>query len=79
MHCGNSFLTNCLHQFFLCFRKGFLDLDAVMQKEAILQKEASGSTAVTILIKDDVLYCANAGDSRAVASINGKVITWLLF
>lgn len=45
-----------------------------MQKEAILQKEASGSTAVTILIKDDVLYCANAGDSRAVASINGKVI-----
>lgn len=29
----------------------------------------SGSTAVTCLIQDDVIYCANAGDSRAILGI----------
>lgn len=38
-----------------------------------LGDQSAGSTAVTILIKDNKLYCANAGDSRAVACIDGNV------
>lgn len=33
----------------------------------------AGSTAVVVLVKDGQLFCANAGDSRAIASINGNV------
>jgi protein phosphatase 2C family protein 2/3 len=31
-----------------------------------------GCTATTILITDTEIFCANAGDSRTVASIKGK-------
>ncbi|EKX37869.1 hypothetical protein GUITHDRAFT_154860 [Guillardia theta CCMP2712] len=34
----------------------------------------SGSTAVTCLILDRVIYCANAGDSRAVLCRNGTAV-----
>jgi len=34
----------------------------------------SGSTAVTCLIKDKTIYCANAGDSRAVMCRKGKAV-----
>lgn len=50
-----------------------MELDDVMLTEESLKNEQAGSTAVTILIKDNKLYCANVGDSRAIASINGKV------
>ncbi|KAG5897147.1 hypothetical protein JTB14_020876 [Gonioctena quinquepunctata] len=53
-------------------RKAFLDLDSHMQDVDSLKQESSGSTAITILVKDNKLYCANVGDSRAVVSINGK-------
>lgn len=36
-------------------------------------EQMAGSTAVVVLIKNNRLYCANAGDSRAVACINGEV------
>jgi len=34
----------------------------------------SGSTAVTCFIKGNIIYCANAGDSRAVMSRAGKAV-----
>lgn len=37
--------------------------------------QMAGSTAVVVLVKDNMLYCANAGDSRAIASVNGQVET----
>ncbi|CAG9819555.1 unnamed protein product [Phaedon cochleariae] len=53
-------------------KKGFLEFDSHMLDKHSLRDEGSGTTAVTMIIKDDKLYCANVGDSRAVASINGK-------
>lgn len=35
--------------------------------------QMAGSTAVVVLVKDNRLYCANAGDSRAIACVNGEV------
>ncbi|CAH1958063.1 unnamed protein product [Acanthoscelides obtectus] len=53
-------------------KQGFLELDNHMRYEESLGNEPSGTTAVTIIIKGNKLYCANVGDSRAVASISGK-------
>jgi len=33
--------------------------------------ERSGSCAIVILIIDNMCYCANLGDSRAILSLNG--------
>ncbi|XP_068623078.1 probable protein phosphatase 2C T23F11.1 isoform X2 [Battus philenor] len=54
-------------------KQGFLDLDQAMLEEDMLQEKVAGSTAVVVLIKDNVLYCANVGDSRAIASVRGAV------
>lgn len=56
----------------LAMKQAFLELDTVMLNEESLKNEQSGSTAVTIIIKENDLYCANVGDSRAVASIKGR-------
>lgn len=53
--------------------QGFLDIDNDMLKDENLRDELAGSTAIVILIKDNILYCANVGDSRAVACVSGKV------
>ncbi|XP_074039266.1 probable protein phosphatase 2C T23F11.1 isoform X2 [Leptinotarsa decemlineata] len=53
-------------------KKAFLELDSHMHDEDSLKQEASGTTAITILVKDNKLYCANVGDSRAVVSIKGQ-------
>lgn len=55
-------------------QQGFLELDRTMQYDAILRDEQAGTTVISLLIKDNVLYSANAGDSRAVASVGGKAV-----
>lgn len=54
-------------------KKGYLAIDEAMLQDEALKDVMAGSTAVTVLIKDNVLYCANAGDSRVIASVNGKL------
>lgn len=54
-------------------QQSFLDIDEAMLEDEQLQEQMAGSTAVTVLIKDNKLFCANAGDSRAVACINGRL------
>ncbi|XP_017779249.1 PREDICTED: probable protein phosphatase 2C T23F11.1 [Nicrophorus vespilloides] len=51
----------------------FLEIDDIMLIEESLKNEQAGSTAVTMIIKDNTVFCANVGDSRAIASVNGKV------
>eukprot|EP00960_Hanusia_phi_P046266 757725-Hanusia_phi.AAC.7 len=43
-------------------------------EEGSIHVTDSGSTAVTCLILDRVIYCANAGDSRAVLCRNGTAV-----
>jgi serine/threonine protein phosphatase PrpC len=40
--------------------------------------EKSGSCAVVVMIIDDMCYCANTGDSRAIMSANGGEKLFLL-
>lgn len=55
--------------------QAFLDIDYEMLYNESWGEQMAGSTAVVVLIKNNRLYCANAGDSRAVACINGRVET----
>lgn len=57
----------------LAMQKGFLAIDEAMLNEDALKDVMAGSTAVAVLIRDGKLYCANAGDSRAIAYANGRV------
>lgn len=54
-------------------KQAFLDIDSHMLYDQSCGEQMAGSTAVVVLIKNNRLYCANAGDSRAVACINGEV------
>uniref|UniRef100_A0A1A9WC98 protein-serine/threonine phosphatase n=1 Tax=Glossina brevipalpis TaxID=37001 RepID=A0A1A9WC98_9MUSC len=56
-------------------KQAFLDIDYEMLYTESWGEQMAGSTAVVVLIKNNHLYCANAGDSRAVACINGEVET----
>ncbi|KAI9305373.1 phosphatase 2C-like domain-containing protein [Cunninghamella echinulata] len=56
-------------------KEGYLGIDKDLRADPLYENVPSGCTAVSTLItKDNVLYCANAGDSRAVLSVNGKAI-----
>ncbi|XP_067663840.1 probable protein phosphatase 2C T23F11.1 [Haliotis asinina] len=54
-------------------RSGFLSLDEEMMKDETMKDELAGTTAVVALIKNNKIYCANVGDSRAVACVAGEV------
>lgn len=45
-----------------------------MFNDEAIKEQMAGTTAITVLIKDNKLYCANAGDSRAVASRKGQLV-----
>lgn len=54
--------------------QAFLDIDKAMLNDDDLKEQMDGSTAISCMIKDKKLYCANAGDSRAVACKNGQLV-----
>lgn len=54
-------------------RKGFLALDEDMLDDVEMKDELAGTTAICVLIKDKKIYCGNVGDSRAIASVRGRV------
>lgn len=54
-------------------KMAFLEIDDAMLADESMQDQMAGSTAVICLIKNNHLYCANAGDSRMIACINGKL------
>ena len=53
-------------------RKTFFEMDELVKKEDYA--EMTGTTACVILITNEKIYCANAGDSRAVLCSNDKAI-----
>ncbi|KAG5680583.1 hypothetical protein PVAND_010080 [Polypedilum vanderplanki] len=55
--------------------QGFLDIDTAMQNDDQMKEQMAGSTAVCCLIRENKLYCANSGDSRAIACRNGQLVT----
>lgn len=57
----------------LSLKNGFMAIDEAMLQDDSLKDVMAGSTAVVALIRNNVLYCANAGDSRSIASVNGQV------
>lgn len=54
-------------------RNSFLLLDEDMINDDELKDDLAGSTANVVLIKNNKIYCGNVGDSRAVASVRGRV------
>ncbi|KAH9261432.1 hypothetical protein BASA81_000076 [Batrachochytrium salamandrivorans] len=58
-HRGNRSVEECITSAFL-----ITDIETSKQK-----LESSGSTAVVCLLEHNMLYCANAGDSRAVLGV----------
>lgn len=56
-------------------KQAFLDIDHTMLNDESCGEQMAGSTAIVTLIKNNKLYCANAGDSRAIACVNGEVQT----
>ncbi|CAD7082370.1 unnamed protein product [Hermetia illucens] len=57
----------------VAMKQAFLDIDDAMVYDEACADQMAGSTAVVVLVKDNRLYCANAGDSRAIACVNGEV------
>jgi len=55
----------------IALKSGFLACDDDMLQDDCMKDDMSGSTAVCTLIKDNKIYCANAGDSRAICSVAG--------
>ncbi|WAQ99590.1 PP2C2-like protein [Mya arenaria] len=53
-------------------KSGFLQMDEDMTKDETMKDELAGTTAITMLVKNNRLFCANVGDSRAVASVRGR-------
>lgn len=56
-------------------QSAFLACDNDMLLDDEMKDEMSGCTAVCTLIKNDKIYCANCGDSRAVMSVDGESVS----
>lgn len=54
-------------------KQGFLEIDADMLRDENMKDELAGTTAVVVLLKGNRIFCGNVGDSRAIASIVGRV------
>ncbi|KAK9238214.1 phosphatase 2C-like domain-containing protein [Lipomyces kononenkoae] len=53
-------------------KDGFLSTDRAILQDPAFGSDPSGCTATTILITDNRIYCANAGDSRTVLGVKGQ-------
>ncbi|KAK2581652.1 hypothetical protein KPH14_002151 [Odynerus spinipes] len=81
-----QYAGKCLHEYITrrceykagnivqAMQRGFLELDKTMQNDVVFKQVPAGTTVIALLIKENILYSANAGDSRAVASINGTAV-----
>jgi len=54
--------------------EGFLECDRAMKGSQELKDEMAGCTAVAVIMKDNKLYCGNAGDSRCIAGVKGEAV-----
>ncbi|PAA67363.1 hypothetical protein BOX15_Mlig032573g1, partial [Macrostomum lignano] len=54
--------------------RGFLALDEEMQNCKETRDELAGSTALAIILREGRVWCASAGDSRAVMSVCGLAV-----
>ena len=50
------------------------ELMSYKEKEGEDEESMAGCTANVIVIKDKIIYCANAGDTRCCLSNNGKLV-----
>jgi protein phosphatase PTC2/3 len=58
---------------------GFLNTDAEFLAQAKEVGDMAGACAITVLVIGDKCFVANAGDSRALISMNeGKTVSWLI-
>ncbi|CAG0883227.1 unnamed protein product [Cyprideis torosa] len=55
-------------------KNAFLEFDRSMLDQNIARGDNTGSTAIVVVVRFGTLYCANIGDSRCVACVNGKVV-----
>uniref|UniRef100_A0A0A9ZBV0 PPM-type phosphatase domain-containing protein n=1 Tax=Lygus hesperus TaxID=30085 RepID=A0A0A9ZBV0_LYGHE len=58
-------------------RKGYVECDQQLREEKDPKQLISGSTALTLFIRGNQIYCGNIGDSRAVASENDQSVSCL--
>lgn len=59
--------------FIQALKDTFLATDVAILNDSELSKDPSGCAATSTLITPTTIYCANAGDSRSILSINGLV------
>ncbi|EEB08333.1 protein phosphatase 2C Ptc2 [Schizosaccharomyces japonicus yFS275] len=52
-------------------KSGFLAVDEAILRDRDMQDDPSGCTATVAMIVDNLIYCANAGDSRTVIGSRG--------
>ena len=79
--CGNmlpQFLTETEHykrgRYAEAMRDSYINIDKHLSQHPTFRDDRSGCTAVSVLITNSEIICANAGDSRAVLCRNGKAI-----